>query len=388
MKRANPSKWMCMRSTADIPLKWDDIRTLIINKLIMMTTLKYNIKEFSIKYVKHVDDSLQVENPLFLEGDGIWKVQIKMSTGGVVGNLYFNGKQFIPEKSDTKEVIRSNVQFRKKMHDLYSILEEVEREHKHKFLKYILPIIEGTLILSHLICAGFPLGGELKLLYPRNTYVRADKSISMKFEDALDEEKSIDDNFKYKISLREMDGNVVWGPHEITKKIKEDDTRMRNSKRYIIIEHLLEYKNFIPNKKYRWTVETSQDIKSADFEVLDNTSAEFLNQVEQELKDSELNIGSAFILGALYESRGLYDDALQKYEFVASQDPLNVIAGQQISTVYAKKASRSFFKEVDIENISSRDIQKDDVDLAHEADRWYNNVEEIKKGVYKNEKHK
>lgn len=92
-----------------------------------------------------------------------------------------------------------------------------------------------------------------------------------------------------------------------------------------------------------------------------------LTGVEQQVEElSEKD----FLLGVLYERMGLFDDAIEKYSEVVTNDPSLVIARPRISAVYAKKASKFFAKEEDITKLSGENIARDDVDLAKEADYW------------------
>lgn len=77
-----------------------------------------------------------------------------------------------------------------------------------------------------------------------------------------------------------------------------------------------------------------------------------------------------FLLGVLYERMGLFDDAIEKYASVVENDPSIVIALPRISAAYAKKASKFFTNEEDITKVPSKNIDRDDVDLAKEADYW------------------
>jgi hypothetical protein len=276
-------------------------------------------------------------------------------------------------KEDPGEVKKKNLEFTKKITDYLENLKFKDTREFIAFLKDLVLLVNGIILLIHFIKAGVPLGKDgLKLLQPRNTYIRPDKPIFMKFAYGLDG-KLISDIFKYKISFREVDGNIVWGPFKISKKIDpKEDVEERTSKRYVVITHLLDYTNLESSKEYKWTVETEKDIRSAIFKVLDKDDLELLSlferQVEQ-LKDLESN-EKDFLLGVLYEKMCLFDDAIEKYKSIVEKDPSVVVALPRISAVYAKKASKFFTKEEDITKVSSENIDQDDVDLAKEADYW------------------
>lgn len=297
-----------------------------------------------------------------------------------------NEKQLILEKVDSKltkepkgvlkedpgEVKKKNLQFTEKLTNYLKILKFKDTREFVAFLKDLVLLANGIIILIHFIRAGVPLGGRLQLLQPRNTYVRTDKPIFMKFEYAINGEL-ICDNFKYEITFREVDGDTLWGPFEMSKKIDPKvDVEESNSKKYIVITHLLDYKNLESSIEYKWTVETEEETRSAIFKVLDKDDVELLTLIEREieqLKNLELS-EKDFLLGVLYERMGLFDDAIEKYKSVAENDPSIVIALPRISAVYAKKASKFFTKEEDITKLSSKNIDRDDVDLAKVADNW------------------
>lgn len=297
-----------------------------------------------------------------------------------------NEKQLILEKADSKltkepkevlkadpeEVKKKNLQFTEKLTDYLKNTKIKDTREFITFLKDLVFLANGIIILIHFIKAGVPLGGRLKLLQPRNTYVRTDKPIFMKFEYALDG-KLTSDNFKCEISFREVDGDTVWGPFKMSKKINSKvDVRESNSEKNIIITHLLDYKKLESSKEYKWTVETEEDARSAIFKVLDKDALKLLTIVERQVEQSEnLELNEKdFLLGVLYERMGLFDDAIEKYKSVIENDPSIVIALPRISAVYAKKASKIFTEKEDIRNVSNENIDRDDVDLAKEADYW------------------
>jgi tetratricopeptide (TPR) repeat protein len=278
------------------------------------------------------------------------------------------------------------------------IKEDLERKGPIVFAKDIVFLINGTIILSHLINSGVLLGGNLRLLQPRNTFVRTDKEICLNFEYAADD-KSINQDLDYKISLSEVDGDIVWGPFKQSKKI---DTKE------FIVTHLLDHKNLTSNKSYRWTVKTPEKTKSSTFRVLDNASLNYLQEVELQVEDrlEDSNKEKYLILGALYERAGLYDDAIEKYMYLEKIDPSLIITKKRISTVYAKKACKfyiypgedKFIKEIrelaklangelrinteEIENRLNEIFHKkigDDGDLAREADDWMKKWERYRK---------
>ena len=271
-----------------------------------------------------------------------------------------------------EEVKKENIQFIEKLANYLKNLKFKDTREFIAFLKDLVVLVNVSYLLIHLIKAGVPLGGRLKLLQPRNTHVRTDKPIFMKFEYALDGEL-ISDNFKYEISLREVDGGTVWGPLKMSKKIDPKvDVKANNSKKYIIITHLVDYKNLESSKEYKWTVETEEETRSAIFKIIDTDDLELLTQLEREVEQSknlEL-IEKEFLLGVLYERMGLFDDAIEKYKSIIENNPSIVIALPRISAVYAKKASKFFTNEKDIRKLSSGDIDRDDADLAKEADYW------------------
>jgi tetratricopeptide (TPR) repeat protein len=274
-------------------------------------------------------------------------------------------------KEDPEVVKKKNLQFTEK---LTNYLKNLKFEDIHEFITFLrdlVILVNGIIMLIHFIGAGVPLGGRLKLLQPRNTCVRTDKPIFLKFEYAMDGEL-ISDNFKYEISLREVDGGTVWGPFKMSKKIDPKvDVKERNSEKYIVIRHLLDYKNLESSKEYTWTVEAGEDIKTAIFNVIDIDNLKLLTPVERQVKQSkslELN-EKDFFLGVLYERMGLFDDAIEKYKSVVENDPSIVITLPRISMVYAKKATKFFTKKEDVRKLLAN-IDRDDVDLAKEADYW------------------
>lgn len=135
-------------------------------------------------------------------------------------------------KEDTEGVKRKNLQLTNKLTNYLKNLKFKDTREFVAFLKDLVLLANGIIMLTRFIGAGVRLGGKLKLLQPRNTYVRTDKPIFMKFEYALDGEL-INDNFKYEISLREVDGDTVWGPFKMSKKIDPKvDVRESNSEKY------------------------------------------------------------------------------------------------------------------------------------------------------------
>jgi tetratricopeptide (TPR) repeat protein len=240
------------------------------------------------------------------------------------------------------------------------------------FLSHLAILIEAITSLAHFLHVGVPLGGRLKLLQPRNSNVRTDKPIFLKFTHAIDK-KFINSNFNYEISIKEVDGGIIWGPFKVSKEIDpETDIVVSNSKKYLLISHLFDNKNLEPYKEYQWIVGTEDYIRSSFFRILDANSLEILEQVEKQVKELK-NINSNekdFLLGALYEQLGLFEDATAKYKSVIENDPSLIIALPRLSAVYAKKASKSFTREVDFRKLSRSDINRDDLDLALEADNW------------------
>ena len=138
-------------------------------------------------------------------------------------------------KEDPEEVKKKNLQFTEKLTNYLKNLKFKDTREFVAFLKDLVLLANGIIMLTYFIKAGVPLGvrGKLKLLQPRNTYVRTDKPIFMKFEYALDGEL-IYDNFKYEISFREVDGDTLWGPFKMSKKINPKvDVEESNFGKYI-----------------------------------------------------------------------------------------------------------------------------------------------------------
>lgn len=273
----------------------------------------------------------------------------------------------------------------------YKILEDFEKKGPIVFAKDIVFLINGIIILSHFIKSGVLLGGNLKLIQPRNSFIRKDKDIFLKFEYTADDD-SIDQDLEYEILLSDINGDVLWGPIKRSKKIEE---------KKLIVTHLLDSKSLVSNTDYTWTIEIPKEkkIKSSDFRVLEDTSLKYIQEVELQFENGIKNSNKekCLILGALYERVGLYDDAIEKYKSLEKIDPSLTITKQRISTVYAKKAGKfyiypgedKFIKEIralaklengklelnkeEIENRLSQNICNnigDDKDLANEADDW------------------
>lgn len=171
-------------------------------------------------------------------------------------------------KRDLEEVKKKNIELTEKLTHYVKNLKFRDTREFIAFLKDLVLLVNGIVLLTHFIRAGVPLGGRLKLLQPRNTYVRTDKPIFMKFEYAIDGEL-IRANFNYELSLREVDGDTLWGPFEVSKEINPKvDVEERNAKKYAVITHLLDYKTLKSDKEYKWTVETEEEARSAIFKVL------------------------------------------------------------------------------------------------------------------------
>lgn len=270
-------------------------------------------------------------------------------------------------QQDLEEVKKKNVALIEKLTHYAKNLKFSDTREFIAFLRDLVLLVIGSIQLTHFIMAGVPLGGRLKLVQPRNTYVRTDKPVFLTFEYAI-EGRLIRDTCNYEISLREVDGDTLWGPFEVSKAIDPKvDVEDRNTKKYAVITHLLDYRLLKSDKEYKWTVETEEEARSAIFKVLKKEDLVLLTEVERQVEElSEKD----FLLGVLYERMGLFDDAIEKYKSVVTNDPSLVIALPRISAVYAKKASKFFIKEVDITKLSGEHIARDDVDLAKEADYW------------------
>jgi tetratricopeptide (TPR) repeat protein len=229
----------------------------------------------------------------------------------------------------------------------------------------------------NLIKSRVTLGRGLRLISPRNTYVRPDQDIFLEFKAPL---KGDDSFFEYKISLIEKNKKLL----KKSNKIEKDDFVLEklNNTIFIKVKHLLDYHLLVHHNEYRWKVETKHEINDATFKILDDYSLIGLKLIEKELDKVEDKNSKASFLGSLYESVNLYDDAIQKYNLLIDKDPSNIKAYQRLGILYAKKASKAFvLPNIDPTNLSNKDIQNADLDLANEANKFYEKVQKLEKEV-------
>jgi tetratricopeptide (TPR) repeat protein len=238
------------------------------------------------------------------------------------------------------------------------------------FLANLFTLLNCIATIVYFIKVGVPLGGRIRLLQPRNTFIRPDKPFLAKFE-YIYNEKTQDGNFDYKVSLKGKEG-TLWGPIKKIERIKfESDKSDGGSARHI--ENVqIDYENFKPDIEYKWIIEIRDRIKSASFKVIDKKDLEIIKYLERQIEQAdELKANEKYLLlGMIYEQMNLLDEALDKYKLVLKADSTISIALLRISAIYTKKASRYFDRDIDFENLSDCDIDKDDADLAIEANSW------------------
>ena len=252
---------------------------------------------------------------------------------------------------DKIEQIKSPISaFQKISRNLKSIVSETTKDLWMKFQGVIanLTILEPIGAHVH--------GQGLRLISPRNSYIRPGDDIYFKFEDTF-----TDARYEYEISLLEDN-------REIFKETGSIEKGERGKKITITHHKKLQLRK---GKEYRWVVETKHERKGTTFKVLEDIPLNFLKQMEEELNKIKDKTERDFLLGALYESVGLYDDAIEKYKSILEKYNFHIRALMQLSMVYAKKLA--FEKNVDPCNLSVDDVRSD-IDLANEMDRWINKI--------------